>query len=139
VRTGNKTLSVLRGTWIATAGPKQVLRGSWSAQALLDTPNAARGCWAILNDANQIALEHVVRIEIGCEPARTWSARILAGPSSARRSSFAKPVSGTWQAENDSTVKTFADLPQRTLEKRMADSWSSGGLAGNWWLKGSPP
>jgi hypothetical protein len=27
-----------------------------AAQALLDTPNAARGCWAILNDANQIVL-----------------------------------------------------------------------------------
>jgi len=52
---------------------------------------------------------------------------------------FAKPFSGTWQAENDSTVKTFADLLQRTLEKRVADSWHSGGPAGNWWLKGSPP
>jgi len=107
---------------------------------LLDTPNAARGCWAILNDAKpNRAGGHVARIEIGCEPARIWSARILAGPSSAGRSSFAKPFSGTWQAENDSTVKTFADRLQRTLEKRMADSWRSGGLAGNWWLKGSPP
>jgi hypothetical protein len=82
----------------------------------------------------------------------TWSAsksaasRHVPGPlefsrvrPSAGRSSFANPFSGTWQAENDSTVKTFADRLQRTLEKRMADSWRSGGLAGNWWLKGSPP
>jgi len=52
----DRLIATARFSRIVTADPKQVLLGSWSAQALLDTPNAARGCWAIPNDANQIML-----------------------------------------------------------------------------------
>jgi hypothetical protein len=130
---------VLRGTWTATAGPKQMFRGAWSAQALPNRPNGVIGSWTILNDARQIMMEGTWSAEKSARGWQgTWSARVLTGRSSAGRSSYGAPISGTWQTETPaSNVQTFAELLQRTLEKEIAGSWRRGQLAGYWWLNGS--
>jgi hypothetical protein len=125
----------LRGTWTATAGPKDAYRGKWSAQALPGTPNAAHGSWALLNDAGHIVTEGTWSAQKSAHGWHgTWSAHILLG-----RPSFGRPLSGTWQAQvEDFKGKTFEGMLQRTLERQIAGSWRSGRLQGNWWLKGSP-
>ena len=126
--------AVFRGSWTATAAPKQVFRGRWSAQALPDTQSAAHGSWTLLNNANQIVLEGTWSAQKSARGWHgTWSALILQG-----RSSLGRPLSGTWQAQvEDFKGKTFEDMLQRTLERQIAGSWRSGRLLGNWWLKGS--
>jgi len=119
---------VLRGSWVATAGPKQVFRGRWSAQVLPGTKNAAHGSWTLLNASNQIVLEG------------TWSARKSArgwqGTWSGRKQKGGS-MSGTWEAADTDGFngKTFEDLLKRTAEKQIAGSWQSRRAQGNWWLQ----
>jgi hypothetical protein len=130
---------VLRGTWTATAGPKQIFRGKWSAQTLPDTPNAARGSWALLNSADQIVAEGTWSAEKSARGWQgTWSARVQTGRSSLGRPTLGRPLSGAWQAQMENFKgKTSAEMLQQTLEKQIAGSWRSSRARGNWWLKGS--
>ena len=130
---------VLRGTWTASAGPKQIFRGAWSAQALPNRPNSVIGSWTLLNDARQIGMEGTWSAEKSARGWQgTWSARVLTGRSPSGRSSYGAPISGSWQTETPaSDIRTFSELLQRTLEKEVAGSWRRGALAGYWWLKGS--
>ena len=118
---------VLRGSWLATAGPKQVFRGRWSAQVLPGTKNAAQGSWTLLNGSNQIILEGTwsARKSAGGWQG-TWSGRIQKGGS----------MSGTWTADTGRfSGKTFEDLLKQTAEKQIAGSWQSRRAQGNWWLQ----
>jgi hypothetical protein len=132
----------LRGAWAATAGPKQVYRGSWSAQVLTQTANRAQGSWALLNATNQIVLEGTWSAG---KSARgwdgTWSARVVTRQSGSGRAASGRSgqaFSGTWQAAAaDSKNKTLADMLQSTLEKQVSGSWQSGRQSGNWSLRGS--
>jgi hypothetical protein len=121
---------VLGGSWTATAGANQIFRGTWSGQASLHNPNAARGSWTLFNDASEILLEG------------TWSAQKTAqgwqGTWTAR-SEKGQLFSGTWAADvANLNPETFAEMLKRTATREVAGSWRSGRHQGNWWLKGSP-
>jgi hypothetical protein len=118
---------VLRGSWLATAGPKRVLRGKWSAQVLPGAKNAAHGSWTLLNDSNQIVLEGAWSARKSARGWQgTWSGRIQKGGS----------ISGTWDADMGRfNGNTFEDLLKRTAEKQIAGSWQSRRAQGNWWLQ----
>ena len=117
---------LFRGSWTATAGRSQVLRGSWSGQALARRPNAARGSWTLLTETGQILLEgtwSAQKTRLGWEG--TWAARIRHG----------RAFSGTWKADiAELRGKTFQDMLKWTAEKEVAGSWRSGRYQGNWWL-----
>jgi len=122
---------VIRGSWTATIGPKQVYRGKWSAQALPGTQNAAHGSWTLLNDNAQTIAEG------------TWSAKKSArgwqGTWTARVAKSQRSFSGTWLADLPGFQgRAFEEMFQQTLERQVAGSWRSGRMQGNWWLKGSP-
>ncbi len=121
---------VFRGSWIATAGPKEVFRGRWSGEALPNTPNAAQGSWTLLSDANRILLEGTWSARKSAQGWHgTWSARTARGQS----------FSGTWEAGLAGfSGKTLEEMLKRTAEKQISGSWRSGRLSGNWWLSGSP-
>jgi hypothetical protein len=120
--------SILRGSWIATAGPRS-FRGRWSGQLLPNTFNVANGSWTLLSDSNQILLEGTWSAQRTLRTWRgTWSARIATGRS----------FSGSWTADvTDPSNKTFGDMLNSTLEKQVSGSWRSGRMQGNWWLQGS--
>ena len=126
-----ETPGVLYGTWTATAGPSQVLRGLWSAAISARTPNTAQGSWTLLNDSGEVALSGTWSAKKTHSSWQgTWSARSAPGGS----------FSGTWDADISGTKdKTFVDMLSRTLEKEIAGSWLSGRHRGNWWLKGLKP
>ena len=118
--------AVLQGSWIATTGPTQYLRGRWFAKVLPATKNAAIGSWTLFNERNQTVLEG------------TWSARKTAGGWQGTWSARIKGrrVSGTWNlAMADFNGKTFEDMLKRTAEKQIGGSWQSGRAQGNWWLQ----
>jgi hypothetical protein len=120
-----------RGTWTATVGPTEVLRGNWTAQTLARRPNAARGSWTLLSEASQVLLEGTWSAQkTGPGWQGRWTARRLHGRS----------YSGTWRADiADLSGKTFRAMLERAVAKEIAGSWRSGGYQGNWWLEGSPP
>ena len=123
---------VLRGSWSATVGPNQVYRGQWSGQPLPGQANAVQGSWLVLNDASQILLQGTWAADKAKEGWRgQWSARIATG-----RQASGPMLSGTWQSTADAKSATLAEMLQRTLVEQVSGSWSSGRLAGNWWLKG---
>lgn len=122
---------VFHGSFTATAGANQVLRGAWSGQALPQRPNEVRGSWAIINEGDQVVLEG------------TWSAQ---KSRAGWQGSWTAPTkqgasfSGTWKADiAESSGKTFEEMLKMTAEKEVAGSWRSGRLQGNWRLKGSSP
>ena len=121
---------VLVGSWTATAGPNQILRGGWSAQSSLRNPNAARGSWTLLNDAGEILLQGTWSAQKTGQGWRgTWTARPAKG----------QPISGTWTADAANlNAKSLAEMLKETATKEVAGSWQSGRYQGNWWLKGSP-
>jgi hypothetical protein len=122
---------VLSGTWTATAGPTQVLRGTWSGQTSPHSPNVARGSWTLLNEAgDEILMQGTWSAQKIAQGWRgTWTARILNGRS----------FSGTWNADMAGFGgKTIEEMLERTTTKEIAGWWRSGGYQGNWWLKGSP-
>jgi hypothetical protein len=121
---------ILVGTWTATAGPTQVLRGMWSGEASPKSQNLARGSWTLLNEAGEILLEGTWSAQkTGQGWQGTWTARPMKGQS----------LSGTWTADGDKlNAKSFAQMLKSTATKEVAGSWRGGRYQGNWWLKGSP-
>jgi len=116
------------GSWTASAGAGQMLRGTWSAVVSPGSRNRAQGSWTLLSDTGEILMQ-------GSWSARkaerdwvgTWSARAGTGGS----------FSGTWSAYlPDFSGKTFEEMLRRTLVKQVAGSWQSGRHQGNWWLDG---
>ena len=122
--------SVFTGSWTATAGPTQILRGTWSAETSPKTPNAARGSWTLLNDAGEIQLRG------------TWSAQKSGQGwqgSWAARTTKGQALSGTWGCDSaNQDAKSFAELLRNTVTKDVAGWWRAGHYQGNWRLKGSP-
>jgi hypothetical protein len=134
---GQESSIVQRGTWTATAAPTQVMRGSWSAETLSGTPNAARGSWTLLNASHEVVLEgtwSAAKSSSGSWQG-TWSARVVTRLPTGR-STPGRVFSGTWQVTTEVNGKTLAEMFQRTLEAEVAGSWRSAGLTGNWWLRG---
>jgi hypothetical protein len=132
----------LRGSWTATVGAKQVYRGSWSAQVLIETANRAQGAWALLNATHQIVLEGTWSAEKSARGWNgTWSARVVTRQSGSGRAASGQSgqlLSGTWQtAAADSKNKTLADMLQSTIERQVSGSWQGGRRNGSWSLLGS--
>lgn len=122
--------AVYQGTWTASVGSGQFLRGAWAGQVSSRNPNTASGSWTLLNDAGEVVLQGTWSAQKnGRGWAGTWAARIANGRS----------FTGTWAADLDAFQgKTFADMLKRTTEKQVAGSWRSGRYQGYWWLNGSP-
>ena len=134
-----QSLPVLRGNWSATVGSREVLQGVWSAEITPASPNAAKGSWALLNNANQIVLQgawSAVRSQRSWKG--TWSARVFAPGRSGTPVPSGRVMSGSWQADaGASTAKTLSDLLQEALQTQVDGAWGSGALRGRWSLKGS--
>ena len=118
------------GRWTATAGPSQVFRGTWAAQVVPDTPNAAQGAWTLLSETGEVRLQGTwSALKVRSRWQGTWTARTLQGQS----------FSGTWNADiTELSRKTLQQMLEWTAEKEVAGAWRSGRYQGNWWLKGSP-
>ena len=121
---------VLLGSWMATAGPNQIFRGTWSAQVSLHNPNRAIGSWTLLNEAGDVVLEGTWTAQkTGQRWQGTWTARPMKG----------QLLSGTWTADAASlTVDSLADMLKSTATKEVTGSWRSGRYQGNWSLKDAP-
>jgi hypothetical protein len=117
------------GTWMASAGAGQVLRGTWSGQTSLRSPNTAGGSWTLQNETNETVLAgtwSAHKTDQGWQG--TWTAHTANGGS----------FSGTWDAYlPDFNGKTMEEMLKRTTDKQVAGSWRSGRRQGNWWLDGS--
>jgi hypothetical protein len=122
----------LRGTWTATAGPKQVLHGTWSAQPVANAPNTANGSWSLVNASNQIVLSGTwAATKTPRSWAGTWSARVVTG-----RGSSGRVYSGTWRTEiKASETGTLGEMLQQTLQQEITGAWKSGAMSGSWSLK----
>jgi hypothetical protein len=122
----------LRGSWSATAGPR-VFQGTWTAQIDPKTPNLAQGAWTLI-EANRVVLQGTW----AAEKERTgwrgaWSALVASGRAGAQ------PITGTFQANvKDATLKTLADMLQRTAQAQVDGTWRRGSASGAWSLVGSP-
>jgi hypothetical protein len=127
---------VLRGTWTATAG-KQVFHGTWSAQAVPNSPDAANGSWALLNQSNQIVVMGTwSAVKTPRSWSGTWQARIVPAGG---RGTPGKLMAGTWRADIESSdQRTLGELLQESLQREITGAWQSGPLSGRWSLKGSP-
>jgi len=121
---------VLLGSWTATAGPNQIFRGTWSAQASLHNSTRAIGSWTLVNEAGGVILEGAWSAQkTGKGWQGTWTARATKGQA----------FSGTWTADvANQNAESFAEMLKNTATKEVAGSWRSGRHQGNWWLKGSP-
>jgi hypothetical protein len=122
--------SIFTGSWTSTAGPTQILRGTWSGETSPKTPNAARGSWTLLNDTGEIQLQG------------TWSAQKTGQGwqgSWAARTTSGQGLSGAWGCDSaNQDAKSFAEMLRNTATKQVAGWWRTGRYQGNWWLKGSP-
>jgi hypothetical protein len=118
---------VLLGSWTATAGPKQIFRGTWSAQASLHNSNRAIGSWTLLNETGEVVLEGTWTAQkTGQRWQGTWTARPMKGQS----------LSGTWTADATSlNAESLAEMLKSTATKEVTGSWRSGRHQGNWSLK----
>ena len=122
----------LRGSWRATAGAR-VFQGTWTADVDPKTPNLAQGSWTLI-EGNRVVLQGTW----AAEKERTgwrgaWSALVASGRAGAQ------PITGTWQANvKDSTLKTFTDMLQRTMQAQIDGTWRRGPASGTWSLVGSP-
>jgi hypothetical protein len=120
---------VLLGSWTATAGPGQIFRGTWSAQASLHNSNRAIGSWTLVNEAGDVLLEGTWSAQkTGKSWQGTWTARPMKG----------QLLSGTWTADAASlNADSLAEMLKGTATKEATGSWRSGHYQGNWSLKGS--
>src|SRR5215471_18200887 len=120
VAAATQSRTQLRGSWRATAGAR-VFQGTWTADVDPKTPNLAQGSWALI-EANRVVLQGTW----AAEKERTgwrgaWSALVASGRAGAQ------PITGTWQASvKDSTLKTFADMLQRTAQAQIDGTWRRG-------------
>lgn len=121
---------IVKGEWTATAGPARVYRGKWVGQALPPgQPNALHGSWTLSGETGEAVL------------SGTWSARKagrgLQGTWSAQ-DQYGRSVSGRWRAASpELTGRSLQEILELSLEGTIAGTWRSGGLSGNWWIKGS--
>jgi len=124
-----QTSTVFSGGWTATAGPTQILRGTWSAQSSPNRPNVARGSWTLLNESGEILLQGTWSAQkTGQGWEGTWSARPASG----------QLLAGTWTADAAKlNAKTLSQMLTSTVTKEAAGWWQSGRYQGNWWLKGT--
>jgi hypothetical protein len=120
---------VLLGSWTATAGPNQIFRGTWSAQASLHNSNRAIGSWTLVNEAGDVLLEGTWSAQkTGKSWQGTWTARPMKG----------QLLSGTWTADAASlNADSLAEMLKGTATKEATGSWRSGHYQGHWSLKGS--
>lgn len=120
-----------QGTFTAQAGKSQVFHGRWTAAVATANLNFAQGYWTLLNDFHQVSLEGSWTIrKTGGRWHGSWTAHAQNGAS----------ISGTWDAEiSGEKNATLAGMLQRTIEKEVSGSWSSGPYAGFWWLDGEKP
>ena len=122
----------LRGSWRAAAGAR-VFQGTWTAAIDPKTPDVARGTWTLI-EANRVRMQGTWAAEKARAGWRgTWSARIASGRGGS------PPMTGTWQADiNDASLKTLADMLQRTAQAPVDGTWRRGRTTGTWSLSGSP-
>jgi hypothetical protein len=122
---------LLRGSWSATEGESRVFWGTWTAEVSADTPNAAQGSWALLNQAGEKLLEGTWAAQKGRAGWQgSWAAQTTQGQS----------FSGAWTADESALGNmTFKQMLRKTLEKDITGSWRSGRHGGNWRLKGLSP
>jgi len=119
----------LTGSWMASTGGERYFRGTWSAEVSPPARNSARGSWTLVGDAGEVVLEgtwSARKTEQGWQG--TWTARISRGGA----------LSGSWSADLAGFAgKTIAEMLNRTNEKQVAGSWTSGRYQGYWWLDAS--
>jgi hypothetical protein len=120
---------VAGGTWMASTGGEQYLRGTWSGEISAGNRNSARGSWALVSDSGDIVMEGTWSAKkTGQGWQGTWTARVAKGGV----------LAGSWSADLAGFGgKTFAEMLQRTDEKQVAGSWQSGRHQGYWWLDGT--
>ena len=119
---------VLSGRWLATVGDARTMRGKWIGQTLPGQPNEAQGSWTLSNDSGKTVM------------TGTWSAKKTAGGwqgSWSAEDRAGKHVSGTWKADPNPHLKgTLQSMLELTSKQEIAGTWRSGGVRGDWWLKG---
>ena len=122
----------LRGSWRATAGAR-VLQGTWTATVNPKTPNVAQGSWSLV-EGNRVLLHGTWAAEkVRAGWRGTWSARVAPERAGSQR------MTGTWQADvKDTSLKTLADMLQRTAQAQVDGTWRQGARAGTWSIVGSP-
>lgn len=118
----------LHGTWIATAGRGQTLRGTWTGSALPEHTDVAEGTWTLAT-AGEIVIRGTWRAEKDSQGWQGhWTAETERGHS----------LAGSWGADVEHWQgKTFQDLLNLTLQEEVSGWWQIGARQGNWWLKGS--
>jgi hypothetical protein len=118
---------ILRGEWVATAGPNQILHGRWVGQALPDRPNLVHGSWMLLSDSGNLVLSGTWSArKTGSAWQGTWSAQDEAG----------RRLSGAWKAELTTSRGSLGDLLEQTLKTAVSGLWRSGQRSGHWRLRG---
>jgi hypothetical protein len=124
--------TTIQGSWSATAGPNQVLQGSWTADLSPATPNVAQGSWTLLNRSNQITARGTWS---AAKTEKLWSGSWQARVATARGAA-GRLLSGSWRTQISSTdVRSLAELLEQTFGEQVSGAWASGRLAGAWSLR----
>jgi hypothetical protein len=120
---------VYQGSWTASAGGDQYLRGTWSGQMTGTNRNAAQGSWTLVIDSGDILMQGTWAARKTAQVWEgTWTARIANGGS----------LSGSWSADlKASDGKSLEEMLARTMQKQVASGWQSGRRQGYWWLDGT--
>ena len=118
----------ISGTWTATVGDSQTLRGRWIGQSLPHDSMSAHGSWTLTGPSGKTALTGTWSARKSAKGWQgTWSAKAVTGRGAA----------GTWEADLPSEPNvTIQDFLERLSKQEIAGTWRSGRLAGSWWLKG---
>jgi hypothetical protein len=126
--------TTIRGTWAATAGPNQVLQGTWTADLTPANPDSAQGSWTLLRGSNQVAAQGTwAALKTARVWSGTWSARVVPAGGAAGR-----VLSGSWRTPAaDADVRSLAELLQKTMREQVSGAWASGRLSGSWSLRAS--
>jgi|SRR5215469_1687055 len=126
---GQNAATTFRGSWTASAGGDQYLRGTWSGQVSLPNRNAAQGSWTLVSDAGEILMSGTWSARKTAQAWEgTWTARVGRGGS----------LSGNWSADLKGFAgKTMEEMLTRTMENQVAGAWQSGRRQGYWWLDGT--
>lgn len=126
------TSPTLHGSWAATAGPNQVLQGTWTAELAPANPNNAQGSWTLVNRSNQIAAQGTwSAVKTARSWSGTWQARVVTKGGATTRL-----LSGSWRTQvAGSDVQSLGELLQKTFKEQVSGTWASGRLAGSWSLR----
>jgi hypothetical protein len=124
--------ATVRGGWSATAGPNQILQGTWTAELTADNPNTAQGSWTLLSGSNQVTAQGTwSAVKTPKEWSGTWQARVVT-----QAGATARLLSGSWRTQvADSSVRSLRELLQQTLREQVSGTWASGRLSGAWSLR----